>query len=66
MNNKFDKLTAPVLVNSDLTSETTGRPLAGNYRRSVIKTLLAELGLHRPFDLFRACGPSITGTTLSL
>ena len=49
MNNKFDKLTAPVLA-----SETTGRPLAGNYRRSVITTLLAELELHRPYDLFRA------------
>ena len=29
-------------------------------------TLLAELELHRPYNLFRACGPLITGTTLSL
>ena len=66
MNNKFDKLTAPVLVNTDLTSETTGRPLAGNYRWYVMTTLLAEIGLNRLYDLFRSWGPSVTGTTISL
>ena len=66
MNNKFDNLTSPVLVDNDLTSETTGRPLAGNYRRSVLTTLLAELELHLTYNLFRACGSSITGTTLFL
>ncbi|EEY58983.1 uncharacterized protein PITG_12003 [Phytophthora infestans T30-4] len=63
---KFDKMTTPLLDNADIAYSYRGSTLAGTSRPLGLIAILAEQGILRPLELFRACETPVTAETLSL
>ena len=62
---RFDKLSTPTLHNVDITYKGNGRTLAGQPKPSGLILRSAEHLFFRPGYLFRVCGDTITGASLS-